>query len=203
MGVNERLFQMKTLLFASGNQHKIDEINAVLAPLGYQVQGLHALGLQEDIPETGTTLDENAAIKATYLYEKFGKDCFADDTGLEVEVLNGAPGVYSARYAGTPKSDVNNMAKLLTALQGKANRNAQFRTVFCLIEGGETRFFEGKVTGSIAEAPIGEAGFGYDPVFVPTAESRTFAQMSAADKNKISHRAKAVAALMAYLKKRG
>ncbi|MDP2189627.1 MAG: RdgB/HAM1 family non-canonical purine NTP pyrophosphatase [Sphingobacteriaceae bacterium] len=193
---------MKTLLFASGNAHKIEEINAVLAPLGYQVQGLHALGLQEDIPETGTTLDENAAIKAAYLYEKFGKDCFADDTGLEVEALNGAPGVYSARYAGTPKSDANNMAKLLEAMAAVTNRKAQFRTVFCLIEAGEKHFFEGVVTGSIAEEPVGTAGFGYDPLFIPTGESRTFAQMAAAEKNKISHRARAVADLMSYLKKR-
>jgi XTP/dITP diphosphohydrolase len=193
---------MKTLLFASGNAHKIEEIHAVLAPLGYQVQGLHALGLQEDIPETGTTLDENAAIKAAYLYEKFGKDCFADDTGLEVEALNGAPGVYSARYAGTPKSDANNMLKLLQALASENNRKAQFRTVFCLIEGGEKRFFEGKVTGTIAAASLGEAGFGYDPLFIPTGESRTFAQMTPSEKNKISHRARAVAELMSYLSKK-
>jgi XTP/dITP diphosphohydrolase len=193
---------MKTLLFASGNKHKIEEINAVLSPLGYQVKGLHDLGIMEDIPETGATLDENAAIKAAYLYQKFGEDCFADDTGLEVEALNGAPGVYSARYAGAPKSDAKNMEKLLGALQTATNRKAQFRTVFCLIEGRKQSFFEGKVSGSIASEPSGSAGFGYDPVFVPAGETRTFAQMSAANKNKISHRARAVAALMDYLGKR-
>ena len=193
---------MKTLLFASANKYKIDEINAVLAPLGYQVKGLHDLGITDEIPETGTTLDENAAIKASFLYQKFGQDCFADDTGLEVAVLNGAPGVYSARYAGEPKSDIKNMEKLLTSLQGETNRQAQFRTVFCLIEDGKHLFFEGKVAGAIATEPRGSAGFGYDPLFVPTGEKLSFAQMTVADKNKISHRARAVEALMAYLGKR-
>jgi XTP/dITP diphosphohydrolase len=193
---------MKTLLFASSNKYKIDEINAVLAPLGYQVKGLLDLGITDDIPETGTTLDENAAIKASFLYQKFGQDCFADDTGLEVAVLNGAPGVYSARYAGAPKSDIKNMEKLLTSLQGETNRQAQFRTVFCLIEDGKHLFFEGKVAGAIATEPRGSAGFGYDPLFVPTGEKLSFAQMTVADKNKISHRARAVEALMAYLGKR-
>lgn len=193
---------MKTLLFASANKYKIDEINAVLAPLGYQVKGLHDLGITDDIPETGTTLDENAAIKASFLYQKFGQDCFADDTGLEVAVLNGAPGVYSARYAGAPKSDIKNMEKLLTSLQGETNRQAQFRTVFCLIEDGKQLFFEGKVAGAIATEPRGSAGFGYDPLFVPTGEKLSFAQMTVADKNSISHRARAVEALMAYLGKR-
>jgi XTP/dITP diphosphohydrolase len=193
---------MKTLLFASANKYKIDEINAVLAPLGYQVKGLHDLGITDDIPETGTTLDENAAIKASFLYQKFGQDCFADDTGLEVAVLNGAPGVYSARYAGAPKSDIKNMEKLLTSLHGETNRQAQFRTVFCLIEDGKHLFFEGKVAGAIATEPRGSAGFGYDPLFVPTGEELSFAQMTVADKNKISHRARAVEALMAYLGKR-
>jgi XTP/dITP diphosphohydrolase len=193
---------MKTLLFASANKYKIDEINAVLAPLGYQVKGLHDLGITDDIPETGTTLDENAAIKASILYQKFGQDCFADDTGLEVAVLNGAPGVYSARYAGAPKSDIKNMEKLLTSLQGETNRQAQFRTVFCLIEDGKHLFFEGKVAGAITTEPRGSAGFGYDPLFVPTGEKLSFAQMTVADKNKISHRARAVEALMAYLGKR-
>jgi XTP/dITP diphosphohydrolase len=193
---------MKTLLFASANKYKIDEINAVLAPLGYQVKGLHDLGITDDIPETGTTLDENAAIKASFLYQKFGQDCFADDTGLEVAVLNGAPGVYSARYAGAPKSDIKNMEKLLTSLHGETNRQAQFRTVFCLIEDGKHLFFEGKVAGAIATEPRGSAGFGYDPLFVPTGEELSFAQMTVADKNKISHRARAVEALMDYLGKR-
>jgi XTP/dITP diphosphohydrolase len=193
---------MKTLLFASANKYKIDEINAVLAPLGYQVKGLHDLGITDDIPETGTTLDENAAIKASFLYQKFGQDCFADDTGLEVAVLNGAPGVYSARYAGAPKSDIKNMEKLLTSLHGETNRQAQFRTVFCLIEDGKHLFFEGKVAGAIPTEPRGSAGFGYDPLFVPTGEELSFAQMTVADKNKISHRARAVEALMAYLGKR-
>jgi XTP/dITP diphosphohydrolase len=193
---------MKTLLFASANKYKIDEINAVLAPLGYQVKGLHDLGITDDIPETGTTLDENAAIKASFLYQKFGQDCFADDTGLEVAVLNGAPGVYSARYAGAPKSDIKNMEKLLTSLQGETNREAQFRTVFCLIEDGKHLFFEGKVAGANATEPRGSAGFGYAPLFVPTGEELSFAQMTVADKNKISHRARAVEALMAYLGKR-
>lgn len=194
---------MKTLLFASANQHKIEEINAVLGPLGYQVKGLHDLGITDDILETGATLDENAAIKASFLHHKFGQDCFADDTGLEVAVLYGAPGVYSARYAGEPKSDIKNMEKLLSELQGETNRKAQFRTVFCLIVGGEKRFFEGKVNGTIAAEPRGSSGFGYDPLFIPTGNQLTFAQMTAANKNQISHRAKAVAALTAFLNKRG
>lgn len=193
---------MKNLLFASANQHKIEEINAVLGPLGYQVIGLHDLGITDDILETGTTLDENAAIKASFLYQKYGQDCFADDTGLEVAVLQGAPGVYSARYAGEPKSDIKNMEKLLSALQGETNRKAHFRTVFCLIEGGEKRFFEGTVNGTIATEPRGSSGFGYDPLFLPTGNKLTFAQMTAANKNQISHRARAVAALVAYLNKR-
>jgi len=190
---------MKNLLFASGNQHKIEEINAVLAPLGYQVKGLQELGVEKDIPETGTTLDENAAIKATYLYQEFGQDCFADDTGLEVDALQGAPGVYSARYAGQPKSDTKNMAKLLTALKNAASRKAQFRTVICLVEGGEKHFFEGVVKGNIANEPVGSAGFGYDPLFIPENGILTFAQMTTSEKNQISHRARAVADLVEYL----
>ena len=158
------------------------------------------LGITEDIPETGATLDENATIKARYVYDRTGLDCFADDTGLEVEALNGAPGVHSARYATDGHDFAANNRKLLHELEGKENRRARFRTVISLIRGGEEVQVEGIVNGHIALSESGSEGFGYDPLFVPEGYDRCFAEMSADEKNAISHRGRAVAALVKVLK---
>ena len=161
---------------------------------------LKDIDCQADIPETAETLEGNAALKAEYIYKNYGMDCFADDTGLEVEALNGAPGVYSARYAGGDGHDSEaNMKKLLAELDGKTNRKAQFRTAICLIEGGEEHLFEGIVKGAIVDEKRGVSGFGYDPVFVPEGYAETFAEMGNEEKNRISHRARAVQQLCAYL----
>jgi XTP/dITP diphosphohydrolase len=195
---------MKTLLFASANAHKIAEINQLLQPVGYEVKGLQALGFEVEIPETGSDLHENAGIKASFLHKETGFDCFADDTGLEVAALHGAPGVFSARYAGEPRSDQRNMEKLLDALKELPNekqRLARFRTVMCLILNGKTHHFEGIVNGQIGLYPVGTAGFGYDPLFIPTeGNGRSFAQMTGEEKNAISHRARAMTALVEFLK---
>ena len=184
---------MKKLVFATNNAHKLEEIRAIL---GDKVEIL------ADIPETADTLQGNAALKAQYIYENYGLDCFADDTGLEVEALNGAPGIYSARYAGGEGHDSEaNMKKLLSEMQDKENRKARFRTVICLIEDGKEHFFEGIVNGSIIRERKGGAGFGYDPVFMPDGYSETFAEMGNDEKNKISHRARAVQKLCEYLNK--
>lgn len=201
MGGNEVVFQMKRrLLFASANAHKLKEIRALLEPLGYEVQGLHDLHFYDDIPETGDTLQENAFLKASFLSNTLGLDCFADDSGLEVDAIAGAPGVHSARYAGEPRSDQRNLEKLLQALTGTHERSARFRTVICLMEAGLPRYFEGSVEGKISFEARGTAGFGYDPVFLPDGFDLTFAELPAEVKNQISHRARAVAALIHYLK---
>ena len=161
---------------------------------------LNDIGCHDDIPETADTLQGNALIKARYIHEKFGVDCFADDTGLEVEALDGAPGVYSARYAGKECDSEANMQKLLQNLTGKSNRNAQFRTVIALIIKGEEKLFNGIVKGTITEEKRGDSGFGYDPVFVPEGFSESFAQMSGDMKNSISHRYRATLELSNYLK---
>jgi XTP/dITP diphosphohydrolase len=153
----------------------------------------------DEIPETADTLEGNAFLKAKYIYEKFGYDCFADDTGLEVDALDGRPGVYSARYAGEPSDSKRNMEKLLDEMKGKLNRKAQFRTVFALIENGETKYFEGKISGIIHTEARGNAGFGYDPVFIPDGFSESFAELGTELKNKISHRALAVKEFKKYL----
>ena len=191
---------MKELLFASANPHKLSEINALLAPLNRQVRGLQELGFDVDIPETGETLEENAAIKARFLYAQTGRDCFADDTGLEVEALAGAPGVYSARYAGEPANSERNIEKLLTAMEHAKSRKARFRTVICLIRNGEEQLFEGVVNGSISAEKSGSAGFGYDPVFVPEGHNLSFAEMTPELKNSMSHRSRALAAMLQALK---
>lgn len=188
-----------TLVFASANANKVSEIRAML-PDGYSLLGLADIGCHDDIPENADSFDGNAKLKADYVTDKFGYDCFADDSGLEVEALGGAPGVYSARYAGSPKDDAKNIVKLLEALEGESNRRAQFRTVIALNRRGETHFFEGIVTGVIAKTPAGENGFGYDPIFVPDGDYRTFAQMSKAEKAAISHRGRALQKLLAFLK---
>lgn len=188
---------MKELVFATNNKHKQEEVQAMLPD--YRILSLSDIGCFEDIPETAESLEGNALIKARYVKEKFGYDCFADDTGLEVYSLNMAPGVYSARYAGADKSSEANVAKLLSELDGVDNRSAQFRTVVALIQGDKESLFEGVVRGSISKDCKGSSGFGYDPVFIPEGYDITFAQMDLCDKNEISHRARAVKLLINYL----
>ena len=187
------------LVFATNNRHKLDEVRAIVGDK-VEVLSLNDIGCHDDIPETADTLQGNALIKAHYIYEKFGVDCFADDTGLEVEALDGAPGVFSARYAGEECDSEANMQKLLQNLTGKSNRNAQFRTVIALIIKGEEKLFNGIVKGTITEEKRGDSGFGYDPVFVPEGFSESFAQMSGDMKNSISHRYRATLELSNYLK---
>lgn len=191
---------MKDIVFATNNAHKADEIRQILKGR-YNLLTLADIGCHDDIPETAETLEGNAELKARYVHERYGYDCFADDTGLEVEALDGAPGVYSARYAGPGHDSQANMAKLLSELEGKDNRNARFRTVIALVIGGDMVLVDGIVEGHITEIPSGNDGFGYDPVFMPSGYDRTFAQMSADEKNAISHRGRAVSRLVEYLDK--
>ncbi len=184
------------IVFATNNAHKLEEVAAILGD-GYEVLSLHAIGCHDDIPETSDTFAGNALQKAQYVKEHYGYDCFADDSGLEVDVLNGAPGVYSARYSGGGSEA--NMDKLLHNLTGKTNRAAQFRTVIALLLGEDARLFEGIVRGCIIDERRGEGGFGYDPIFVPEGYDLTFAQLGNEVKNRISHRAKAVEQLAEYL----
>lgn len=187
------------IVFATNNAHKLSEVRAVLGE-GFELVTLREVGITEDIPETGATLDENASQKAHYVYERTGLDCFADDTGLEVETLNGAPGVRSARYATEGHDFAANNSKLLHELEGKTNRRARFRTVISLIRGGVEQQVEGIVEGRIATEEAGCGGFGYDPLFVPDGHTVTFAEMSADEKNAISHRGRAVAELVKLLR---
>lgn len=186
------------IVFATHNAHKVSEVQAVLGS-EYQLVTATEAGITEEIPETQPTIEGNALQKARYVYEHTGLNCFADDTGLEVEALNGAPGVYSARYAGEHVSYADNNVLLLKNLAGCENRKARFRTVIALIVDGKEYFFEGRVEGTIATEPHGEGGFGYDPLFVPEGSQLTFAEMSSEAKNKISHRGRAVAKLVAFL----
>ena len=186
------------LIFATNNAHKLSEVQAVLGP-SFELVTPRMCGIEEEIPETAETLEGNARQKARYLYERTGLDCFADDTGLEVEALNGAPGVHSARYATDGHDFAANNRLLLKNLQGETNRRARFRTAICLIEGGEERLFEGIVEGHIIDHESGSEGFGYDPLFVPEGYDCTFAEMSGDEKNAISHRGRAVRKLVAYL----
>jgi XTP/dITP diphosphohydrolase len=188
------------IVFATNNAHKLSEVKAVLGD-GYELVTLKEVGITEDIPETGDTLDENASLKARYVYERTGLDCFADDTGLEVEALGGAPGVRSARYATDGHDFAANNRKLLKELDGVTNREARFRTVISLIASGEEIQVEGVVNGVIALSESGSEGFGYDPLFIPEGKSVTFAEMSADEKNSISHRGRAVAELVKVLHK--
>lgn len=193
---------MRKLVFATNNAHKLEEIRAILGEK-VEILSLRDIHCDTDIPETADTLEGNAALKAEFIYKHYGLDCFADDTGLEVEALGGAPGVYSARYAGGEGHDSEaNMKKLLKELSGETNRKAQFRTAICLIEGGEEHLFEGVVKGEIIEEKRGNSGFGYDPVFVPEGFSQTFAELGAEIKNQISHRARAVQCLCEYLNRK-
>lgn len=189
---------MRKLVFVTNNAHKLQEIRAILGS-EVEVLSLADLGCTDEIPETATTLEGNALLKARYIYDKYGLDCFADDTGLEVRALGGAPGVYSARYAGSQCSAADNMDKLLKALEGQSDRTAAFRTVIALIEGGVEHLFEGTIGGAITTEPRGASGFGYDPVFCPEGYSGTFAELGSEVKNEISHRAVAVQRLTQHL----
>lgn len=184
---------MKPVIYlATQNQHKIDEIKDLLGDL-FDFRTVFELGLVVEIPETGSTLTENSRQKAEFISQKFGGiTCLADDSGLEVDALNGAPGVYSARYAGEAKSDTANVAKLLQALANEPNRNARFVTVLTLHHHGQFYVFEGEVHGQIQAEPRGSQGFGYDPIFVPTGIEQTFAELSLAEKNQLAHRARAL-----------
>ena len=189
----------RKLVFATNNAHKLEEVSAIL---GDQVEllSLNDIGCQADIPETAETLEGNALLKSSYIYKNYHLDCFADDTGLEVEALNGAPGVYSARYAGGEGHDAQaNMLKLLHELDGKENRKAQFRTAISLILDGKEYLFEGVIKGEIIKEKRGDSGFGYDPVFMPEGYDRTFAELGNDIKNQISHRALAVQKLCEFL----
>ncbi len=188
----------KKIVFATNNAHKLQEIRQIVGDK-LEILSLADIGCHEDIPETADTLAGNAELKARYVKEHYGYDCFADDTGLIVDALNGAPGVYSARYAGPGHDSVANTRLLLKNLEGVEDRSARFVTVICLIGGDVARFFEGKVEGVITREPAGCGGFGYDPVFLPAEADVTFAEMPAEAKNAISHRGRATAALLDYL----
>ena len=187
------------LVFASNNKNKIKEIK-LLIPSNYEILSLEDIGCTEEIPETANTIEGNAILKANYITEKFGYDCFADDSGLEVDALNGEPGVFSARYAGEPKNDSNNTYKLLKNLETITNRKANFKTVICFNLNNKQHLFTGIVNGKINFEPIGEMGFGYDPIFIPDGFTETFAQMSIEKKSKMSHRGKAVSKMIDFLK---
>ena len=188
------------LVFASNNKNKIQEIQA-LVPNTIQIVSLEDIGCTEDIPETADTIEGNAILKANYVTEKYGYNCFADDTGLEVDALNGAPGVYSARYAGEQKDANNNMDKLLSELEDKSNRKANFKTVIALNLNGKQNLFTGIINGKIIEEKIGTNGFGYDPIFVADGYEKTFAELTMEEKSTISHRGIAVKELILFLQK--
>ncbi len=186
------------LVFATHNQHKVHEIRAIAGPQ-WNIVCLSDLGCTEEIPETADTLQGNALQKAQFVHDRFHVNCFADDTGLEIEALNGRPGIYSARYAGEQCSFLDNMNKVLAEMEGLTNRKACFKTVIALILDDQTYYFEGRIDGTIIENPRGDAGFGYDPVFVPDGYNKTFAEMDETEKNRISHRGLAIAKLLAFL----
>ncbi len=188
------------LVFATNNVYKLKEVQAILGN-AFQLLSLHDIGFIAEIPEDYETLEENAMQKARYVFSRTGYSCFADDTGLEVEALNGEPGVYSARYAGEDKKSTENIKKLLMKLNGVENRNARFRTVIALTLSGKDYLFEGTVNGKIIDSPNGFDGFGYDPVFIPDGYNQTFAQMPLELKNSISHRGMAISKLVDFLKK--
>jgi XTP/dITP diphosphohydrolase len=185
------------LIFATNNQHKVDEVRAALP--GFSVITLKEAGIDIDIPEPHDTLEENAREKARTIFKMTGTDCFSEDTGLEVYALNNEPGVHSARYAGEERSFEKNIDKLLSKLEGKADRSARFRTVICLILNGEEFFFEGICEGKISAQRLGSSGFGYDPVFIPSGSDRSFGQMNIEEKNLYNHRRKAADRLVTFL----
>ena len=187
------------LVFATNNKHKLEELQAILGN-EFKLLSLKDIGCNEEIPEEQATLEGNAKQKSDFVFNKYGKNCFADDTGLEIEALNGEPGVYSARYAGEEKSAEANMAKVLNKLSKINMRKARFRTVISLILNGKEKQFEGIVTGEILREKKGDSGFGYDPIFKPDGFETSFAEMNLSEKNKISHRGRAVEKLVNYLK---
>lgn len=189
------------ICFATNNSKKIEEVKVAIGSQ-FELVSLKEIGCFDELPESGDTLDHNAFEKARYVKEHFGVDCFADDTGLEVEALNGSPGVYSGRFAGEPRSDERNIDLLLEKMEGQTNRKARFRTVIALILEGKEYQFEGIAEGEILHRRVGEKGFGYDPVFRPTGFDRTFAELSLEEKNEISHRGKAIKALAEFLSQR-
>jgi len=186
------------LVFATNNQHKIQEI-ATLVGQQFQIVSLADIQCFDEIPETGETLEENALQKARYIYTKYGYDSFADDTGLEIDVLNGAPGVYTARFAGPQCSPADNIRKTLEVMQGVEQRNAAFRTVIACVLDGKEYLFQGNVHGVIAKEIMGVGGFGYDPIFIPSGYTLSFAQMPLVQKNKISHRGRATTKFLKFL----
>ena len=188
------------LVFASNNKNKIKEIQ-LLVPASIEIVSLEDIGCTEDIPETADTIEGNAILKANYVTEKYGLNCFADDTGLEVQALNGAPGVYSARYAGEPKDDNNNMNELLFQLEKETNRNANFKTVIALNLNGKQELFVGMIFGKITREKVGTNGFGYDPIFMAEGYEKTFAELDMEEKSNISHRGIAVKQLITFLQK--
>lgn len=190
---------MKRIVFATNNEHKLRELRQILKG-EFELLSLNEIGCNEEIPETGDTLEFNASQKAEYIWEKYRIDCFADDTGLEVKALNNEPGVYSARYAGEAKSSEANIKKVLEKLNGVEDRSARFRSVFSLIMDGRETQFEGIVEGTILPEKEGEGGFGYDPIFRPSGYDRSFASLSPDEKNSISHRGRAVQKLVQFLK---
>jgi len=191
--------KIKELVFASGNAHKIEEIEAILGG-EMKLIGLPEVGIDGDLEESAATLEGNAQQKARFVFSQTGRNCFADDTGLEVQALNGAPGVHSARYAGEMRDNALNRKKLLQELTGKSDRSARFRTVFCLLFEGKEYLFEGIVTGAILSEERGSGGFGYDALFCPEGESRSFAEMSSLEKNQLSHRGRAAIRLAEFLR---
>ena len=191
---------MQQLVFATNNQHKLEEVSAKIEG-EIQLLTLDDIGCHDDIAETGLTFRENASIKSSYIYHKYHLNCFGDDSGLEIDALNGEPGVYSARYAGKHGDHEANINKVLTKLGSATNRKAQFRTVISLVWNGDEHFFEGTVEGTIRHERAGTKGFGYDPIFQPDGYKVTFAEMSMDEKNKISHRAKATEQLITFLGK--
>lgn len=196
----------KLLIMATNNEHKLKEVRQILDYKDILIKGLEEVGCYDDIPETADTLEGNALLKARYMYSHYGVDCFADDTGLEVEALNGQPGVFTARFGqmngyGNSHDANANMQCLLDKLQGKENRKARFRTVIALVCEGKEYIFEGIVEGEILTEKSGQEGFGYDPIFSPEGKGISFAEMSAEEKNQISHRGRAVEKLIAWLKK--
>jgi len=186
------------ICFATNNVKKIEEVKAALGE-DFTLVSLAEIGCHEELPETGDTLEHNAFQKARHVYDNYGVSCFADDTGLEVEALDMAPGVYSGRFAGEPRSDDRNVALLLERMEGQENRKARFRTVIALILEGEEHRFDGMAEGEITHERSGNAGFGYDPVFRPNGQEETFAEMKMEDKNRISHRGRAVQKLIEFL----
>ncbi|MEM8966078.1 MAG: non-canonical purine NTP diphosphatase [Bacteroidota bacterium] len=187
------------LCFATNNAHKITEVQQLLGN-AFEIVSLQDIGCTEELPETQETLEGNARQKAEFVYQHYQVDCFADDTGLEIEALHGEPGVYSARYAGSQRSSQANIQKVLNNLEGIENRKAQFRTIISLILEGKFHIFEGAVVGTIAQQPSGQQGFGYDPIFIPEGHEQSFAEMSLEEKNQISHRGRAVQKLVDFLK---